>query len=100
MALYDQTGKITIDEVAARKDIEKLQQTSETLTEVYKSIELINSMVLEFDNLTNKNIIESCSALKRSINNLKEESSETSKYIDEIVKKYQRIDQQIKAQIQ
>ena len=100
MALYDGNGKITIDEIAAQKDINNLKQAVEFLQTTLDLINQIYGMALEFDSESNKAIVQACNDLKLTISNLMQSTTETSYYIAKTVKKYQMIDEQLKLQIQ
>ena len=96
MAYYDENGRITIDEVAAQKDVNNLRQLNEILAGIIDTIGQIELMASEFDSETNKGILEEVMAIKLSLKNLSEQTTITSDFIKNVVRKYQAIDKKLK----
>ena len=96
MAFYDENGKITIDEVAAQKDVNNLEQLNEILNGIMDTMGQIELMASEFDSETNKGIIEEIMSIKLSLKNLSTQTTLTSDFIKNVVRKYQAIDKNLR----
>lgn len=96
MAFYDENGKITIDEVAAQKDVNNLEQLNEILNGIMDTMGQIELMASEFDSETNKGIIEEVMSIKLSLKNLSTQTTLTSDFIKNVVRKYQAIDKNLR----
>ena len=96
MAFYDENGKITIDEVAAQKDVNNLEQLNEILNGIMDTMGQIELMASEFDSETNKGIIEEGMSIKLSLKNLSTQTTLTSDFIKNVVRKYQAIDKNLR----
>lgn len=96
MAFYDENGKITIDEVAAQKDVNNLKQLNEILNGIMDTMGQIELMASEFDSETNKGIIEEVMSIKLSLKNLSTQTTLTSDFIKNVVRKYQAIDKNLR----
>lgn len=96
MAFYDENGKITIDEVAAQKDVNNLEQINEILNGIMDTMGQIELMASEFDSETNKGILEEVITIKLSLKNLSTQTTLTSDFIKNVVRKYQAIDKNLR----
>ncbi len=96
MALYDENGRITIDEIAAQRDIDILNSVLEQLRSSLEDISQIEMQAQEFDSETNKNILEECRLLKMQISREIEASENAITYIRDTVRKYQQIDRNLR----
>ena len=99
MAYRDANGKITIDEVAAKKDIDNLTFSMECLIAVSEMMKEINMASFEFNGHTAVEIQTYSDELMKLISTLSNDVSETISLIENTVKKYQEIDRSLKETI-
>ena len=100
MAFKDENGKITIDEVAAQRDINNLKQIKLQLEEAQDLVKQINilSTDMKGNTATVVNAVSVC--LLKEIAELLAHITNTQDDITKIVNKYQAIDQKLKEIIQ
>jgi len=96
MAYYDESGKITIDEVAAQRDIAKIKEICDVLRESRASMRRIYEQSSEFKGKSVIAISEVSNKFLGKYDKLIAELEETADYIRATVAKYQKIDEQLK----
>ncbi len=96
MGFKDSNGQITIDEMAAQKDICNLSQSAESLNSALENINQIISVSAEFKGNSAAAINENAVILKRRIETLISEISESAEYIKNTVSRYQLTDGNLK----
>ena len=96
MAFRDQNGKITIDEVAAQQDIQKLATAINALETARRSITHLIQQAENEQGETSIAVVEKATELKTEIEETISRLSETSDLIKKTVAQYQLIDQQIR----
>ncbi len=100
MAFRDQNGKITIDEIAAQKDIQSLQKMKEYLISIKSKIGTINLQAAEFQGDTGETIKEQCAVISKQIDALVQDTDNSVHCIKTTVSKYEQIDRDLKALIE
>lgn len=100
MAYYDFDGKITIDEAAARRDIQKIETALPYLYNAKKSVIRIREEGSSTIGETGKAIVEKAEELTNTTNKVIEELEKTKSYIEKVVRYYQQLDREVKEQIQ
>ena len=96
MALYDNNGKITIDEVAAEKDKNNLSTAIASLREAGTAIDRLIAQAQSTKGATGNAILEKATELKNQIRNMIGNLTESKDFITNTVIHYQRLDQQVK----
>lgn len=92
MAYYDENGRITIDEVAANNDINKLKKTKESLEIALRYINQIKVLEDEFQGNFVAPMNSAFVELEKGITELISIIEALSLAIDKTVKKYRQID--------
>ncbi len=99
MAFKDENGRITIDEIAAKKDVNNLTLANSHLDTINS---YLNEMLAESENFSGEganSIIEMIAEFKTKIQDAIEGNKDTADFIDSIVAKYQSIDASLKETI-
>ena len=96
MALRDSDGKITIDEVAAEKDIKQLRISIENMEGAIAELDEILAESDEFSGDAGAQIKEVATALRSNIKKSIQSTEEAIAQIQNTVAKYQRIDAEVK----
>lgn len=96
MALYDENGRITIDEVAAQRDVKKIREALSYLNESRRTINNLIQQATATQGETGSAIIEKAGELRGQIDALIARLNETESFINKTVAHYQRVDQQVK----
>lgn len=96
MAFRDENGRITIDEIAAASDIRHIESAKEHLSLALNLLTTMNNKTLECSGKTGASISEACVTLQKQVQQLLEASSVTQERIDNVVKKYEKIDSDLK----
>lgn len=99
MAFKDSNGRITIDEVAANKDIANLNKTLESLEGTLNYLNQIIALAETFSGKTGNAIVDTSNTMKSEISTYISEINDTIDYINSVISKYQMIDSQIKDSI-
>lgn len=99
MAYYDENGRITIDENAAKADIQRINRAVEYLESSKKALSALISQASEGKGQTTAAITEKAAELNSKIVDLISKLRDTSDFIHRTVQVYQAKDAQIKAQI-
>lgn len=100
MAFKDQNGKITIDEVAAKNDILRIESAINSLN---NSRQAINNLIHQATNgqgQASTAVIEKASEMRGQIDDMVRRLKETSSFISQTVSYYQKLDMQIKQEIE
>lgn len=96
MSFRDSNGRITIDEVVASKDIEKLRISIDHMQSAINLLQEILIQVDGFSGNTGNCIREEASMLLSDIKKSISNTEETIGKIQETVEKYLRIDEEVK----
>ena len=100
MAYYDFDGKITIDEVAAMKDISKINLAIPKLVNAKTALEQILREGSNSKGDTSAAIIEKSQELIKKINRMIENLNETQRVIKKTVNYYRELDKKVKRAIE
>lgn len=100
MAFKDENGRITIDEIAAEKDIQQLYKSKQTLEDALNLVKQIEIEASEFSGITGETILDSSDLIQAQIDELISETETTIETIKQVVSKYQAIDADIKSKIE
>ena len=100
MAYYDYNGTITIDENAARADINRIQSAIPKLTAVSGILERMIQEGCSAQGETALAIVEKAGDLNRQVRQLTALLREESQLIQQTVARYQLLDQQVKQTIE
>lgn len=96
MAFKDENGRITIDEVAAQKDVRNLLKSKENLENVSAKLKEILAVAMEFSGKTGTVIGETAQQLEKEVLAAIARVDETVNTIQVTVKTYQTIDSNLK----
>lgn len=96
MAFRDANGRITIDEVAAQRDIANFRAAIDHLRTADTLLTQMIGIASEFSGETGKAIVEACSELQNQIRSLISYSEQTTVSIDKVIRKYEQIDRELK----
>ena len=96
MAFKDANGRITIDEVAAQKDISNINAALEHLLTADSLLTQMINIASEFSGETGKAITETSHVLQKQLRALIDYSKRTTGSIDRVVSKYEQIDRELK----
>lgn len=99
MAFKDENGRITIDESAAYNDIYNLRKSIESLTEALNMITAVEARTSDFKGKTAESLNGATSSIAKKIKAMINNTEETINFISSTVYKYQKIDEDIKNQI-
>ena len=99
MAFKDSNGRITIDEIAAQRDIQNLSAAIENYNSAIQRLNQISSLTAEFKGETANTISESTLLIRQDIEKLQSVITESIGFINTTVNKYQQIDANIKSMI-
>lgn len=100
MALRDSRGRITIDEVAANKDISRVLQARESLDDSRRTIESIISQASSEQGQMATAIVEKATELNNQIKDMIRRLDETSSFINRTVDHYREVDRMVKEAIE
>ena len=100
MAYFDENGRITIDEDAAAKDIKRLRESAQVLKDSRAAIRSMKNQALEFKGEMSNAIVEKANEMERRQTAMIEKLEETAAYIQRVVNRYQKLDEEIKKAIQ
>ncbi len=96
MAFKDSDGRITIDEVAAEKDIKQLQASIEKMNAAIEGLNEIQIQTDDFSGNTGTRIREAAAELISELKQSIQATEESIGLIQATVAKYQRLDQEMK----
>jgi uncharacterized protein YlxW (UPF0749 family) len=97
MAYRDYNGKITIDEVAAKKDINRINEAILKMENAGNSINQLVQQGTQMKGQSAQALVSKGSELKKQIDKLINSLQAESSSISKAVAKYKRIDQEVKA---
>lgn len=100
MAYFDENGRITIDEDAAARDIKRLRESAQVLKDSRAAIRSVKSQALEFQGEMSAAIVEKANEMERRQTAMIEKLEDTAAYIQKVVNRYQKLDEEIKKAIQ
>lgn len=100
MAFKDENGRITIDEIAAERDVLQLYKSKQALEDALNLVKQIKIEVSEFSGITGETILDSSNHIQAQIDELISETETTIESIKQVVSKYQAIDADIKSKIE
>lgn len=96
MALYDENGKITIDENAAQYDVRKIQDALYCLNDSRRTLNNLIQQATQTQGETGNAITEKATELRNQIDAMIGRLNETVNFINRTVSHYQWLDQQVK----
>lgn len=96
MALYDQNGKITIDENAAQYDMRKIRDAIQYLESSRKTMTSLIQQASHMQGETGDAISEKAIELRKQIDSMIDRLNESIKFINKTVSHYQWLDKQVK----
>lgn len=96
MALYDENGKITIDENAAQYDVRKIQDALYYLNDSRRTLNNLIQQSAQTQGETGNAITEKATELRNQIDAMIGCLNETVNFINRTVSHYQWLDQQVK----
>lgn len=100
MAYKDYNGKITIDETAAKKDVQKIKAAIAKLEAARSSVNQLMQQSSAMKGQTGQAIASKSSEMSRNLDNLIRNLQKEVTAINQTVAKYKRLDQQVKQAIQ
>lgn len=100
MPYRDENGKITIDEVAAAKDVKNLETAKEEYETAKGMLDQIKAYASEFSGNTGIVIMETADQLSSQIQLVIDATNESIQNINTTVQKYQEIDASLKTMIE
>ena len=96
MAYHDENGKITIDEVAANSDIEKLTASMQKLAEIKAKFQQLTEQAGQSQGETATAIADKSSEMIAKLTKTQRQLEETIGLIRRTVAHYQQIDQALR----
>lgn len=100
MAYVDESGRITIDEQAAARDIKRLRESAQVLKDSRAAIRSLKSKAGELEGQMSAAILEKAQAMEKRLTQMIDKLEETASYIQKTVNKYEQLDREIKRAIQ
>lgn len=100
MAYHDYNGKITIDDVAAARDIQKIRTAMDKLDSARNSMSQLITFASEIKGYTGNAIQSRAQEQKRQLDTMISNLNQTCNAIDQTVEKYKRLDREVKAAIE
>lgn len=100
MAYHDENGKLTIDEVAANRDIRRLREAANILKDSRASIRSLRQQSTDMKGLSAQAIQEKSTEMERKLTQMIDKLEDTADYIQRVVKHYQKIDEDLKRLIE
>lgn len=96
MAYKDSSGKITIDEIAAKRDIQRIEKAVVSLENARKALENVVSQASSEKGAVSDATVEKTSELIRQIDDMLRRLRETSGFISKTVCRYYLIDKELR----
>ncbi len=96
MAFKDSNGRITIDDIAAEKDIANVRAANEHLIIAEKLLSQMITISSGFSGNTGKSISEASALLQKQVRLMMEYSDNTVNSIHAVIRKYEEKDRQLK----
>lgn len=100
MAFRDQNGKITIDEVAADRDVKAVNAACELYSRAVVLAQRMVSLSSELSGETGSAVTEASAGLEKEIESFLTFGQETAGYIKAVVARYEQIDRELKEHIE
>lgn len=100
MAYHDYNGKITIDDVAAARDIQKIRTAMDKLDSARNSMSQLITFASEIKGHTGNAIQSRAQEQKRQLDTMISNLNQTCNAINQTVEKYKRLDREVKAAIE
>lgn len=96
MAYHDANGRITIDELAAQRDIGLLKESAELLNEAENILRDVQVLVSETESPVTVKLQDAGEYLRKNVTQLSDAMQQLSTGIQKTVSKYQEIDRELK----
>lgn len=96
MAYKDSSGKITIDEVAAKRDIQRIEKAIVSLENAKKALRNVVRQAASEKGAASDATAEKASELIRQMDDMLRRLRETSGFISKTVRRYYLIDKEIR----
>ena len=96
MAYHDANGRITIDELAAQRDIGLLKESAELLNEAENILRDVQVLVSETESPVTAKLQDAGEYLRKNVTQLSAAMKQLSTGIQKTVSKYQEIDRELK----
>lgn len=96
MAYHDANGRITIDELAAQRDIGLLKESAELLNEAENILRDVQVLVSETESPVTAKLQDAGEYLRKNVTQLSAAMQQLSTGIQKTVSKYQEIDRELK----
>lgn len=96
MAYHDANGRITIDELAAQRDIGLLKESAELLNEAENILRDVQVLVSETESPVTAKLQDAGEYLRKNVTQLTAAMQQLSTGIQKTVSKYQEIDRELK----
>ncbi len=100
MAYFDENGRITIDEDAAAKDIRRLRESAQVLKDSRAAIRSLKNQAGEMQGQISSAILQKANEMEKRQTAMIDKLEETASYIQRVVDRYQKLDEEIKRAIQ
>lgn len=100
MAYHDENGKITIDEQAASKDIQRLTESAQVLRASKDAIVSLQRQAADMEGQISVSVILKSQMMEKRLNQMIEKLEYTAEYIRKTVRRYELLDEQIKQAIE
>lgn len=100
MAYYDYNGRITIDEEAAGRDIQRLRAALPALENAAAVFGRLAQEGRQMQGETGKAAADKAEELLRKVRQVEELLRETETLIEQTVRRYQRLDREVKEAIE
>lgn len=99
MALYDENGKITIDDIAAGEDVKRIKDAIAKIDETKAAIEQIKNQSETFSGEAASSMLETSQVLVNALRELEEQLEQQIKFINRTVERYKQLDAEVKNKI-
>lgn len=96
MVYHDANGRITIDELAAQRDIGLLKESAELLNEAENILRDVQVLVSETESPVTAKLQDAGEYLRKNVTQLSAAMQQLSTGIQKTVSKYQEIDRELK----
>ena len=96
MVYHDANGQITIDELAAQRDIGLLKESAELLNEAENILRDVQVLVSETESPVTAKLQDAGEYLRKNVTQLSAAMQQLSTGIQKTVSKYQEIDRELK----
>lgn len=100
MAYYNFDGTITIDEIAAQRDIQKIKETIPVLESAHVAIKQIVEQSASGQGEITAAIIDKAEEMNKALSKLMQNLEDTQDTIARTIEYYRQVDQEVKEMIQ